>query len=304
MRGFYNEGYYLPLPEGHPFPMAKFPRAHALLREESPELTIVEVAPAGFTELLRVHTMPYLQTVGTRKLPEYDRNRLGLPAHERLLERCRMETAGTVAAGWAALEDGLAANLAGGTHHAFADRGLGFCVLNDVAVAVRDILAREPQTHIMVIDTDAHQGNGTHALLAGAPHVFCYSIHVGRNYPSQKIPGDVDVPLERFVAGDVYLKQLEATLPSALEQAEPDLIFWIAGADNHANDRFGQMCLNTQQMEARDRFVLELCRRWEIPTALLYGGGYNRDPEMTPRLHANTVKTALAFFPKAATANR
>lgn len=296
MRCFYNEGYFLPLPEGHPFPMAKFPQAHALLQAESPELEIIDVQPIGFTELLRVHTMPYLQTVGTRALPAYDRNRLGLPAHERLLERCRMETAGTVAAAHAALEDGIAANLAGGTHHAFADRGLGFCVLNDVAVAVQDVLARQPGTRILVVDSDAHQGNGTHALLADVPEVFCYDIHVGRNYPAQKVPGNFDVPLERFVQGDLYLERLAETLPQAFERAEPDLVLWIAGADNHRDDRFGQMHLSTEQMTARDGFVLEVCLRWEVPVAVLYGGGYNRAAAQTPRLHANTVQTAQRIF--------
>ncbi len=296
MQCFYNEGFFLPLPEGHPFPMAKFPGAYALLQAESPELEIVEVQPIGFTELLRVHTMAYLQTVGTRALPAYDRNRLGLPAHERLLERCRLETAGTVAAARAALETGIAANLAGGTHHAFADRGLGFCVLNDVAVAVQDVLARRPGTRILVLDTDAHQGNGTHALLAGVPEVFCYDIHVGRNYPAQKVPGDLDVALERFVSGEAYLHRLAETLPEALERAEPDLVLWIAGADNHLDDRFGQMGLTTEQMTARDVFVLEQCLRWELPVAVLYGGGYNREASMTPRLHANTVQTASRVF--------
>jgi acetoin utilization deacetylase AcuC-like enzyme len=293
---FYNEGYYLPLPPEHPFPMDKFPRAHALLVEEAPELDVQTVEPAGFGDLLRVHRMAYLKTVGTRALPDYDRNRLGLPAHERLLERCRMETQGTVAAGFAALEDGLAANLAGGTHHAFAERGLGFCVLNDVAVAARAILAEAPETHIMVIDTDAHQGNGTHFLLRGEPTVITYSIHVGANYPAQKEPGDVDVPLERYVAGADFLQALERTLPPAFERAEPDLVFWIAGADNHHDDRFGQMRLDDADMAARDRFVLELVRGWEVPTAVLYGGGYNRDRAHTARLHANTVLAAADVF--------
>jgi acetoin utilization deacetylase AcuC-like enzyme len=293
LRCYYDPGYYLPLPEGHPFPMEKFPEAAALLQEETATIRLEGVTPCPRHKLTRVHTEAYLDSIAHHTLSSYDRHRLGLPADDRLLERCALETAGTLAAGRAALEDGMACNLAGGTHHAFANRGLGFCVLNDVAVAIATLRVTRPDLMVMVIDTDAHQGNGTHALLRDDPHSFTYSIHVGKNYPVIKEPGDCDVPLPRGVGNQEYLEHLEATLTPALLRFEPDLVFWIAGADNHHDDRFGQMALTTAGMQKRDRQVLTLCRNWEVPVAVLYGGGYNRTPGMTARLHANTIMEAL-----------
>lgn len=275
--------------------MEKFPEALGILCEEAPEMAIVQIEPASMKSLQRVHTPGYLSQIRDGSLSSYDRNRLGLPHNPRLLVRSAMETAGTIAAAYAALEDGIAANLAGGTHHAFADRGLGFCVLNDIAVAVAELRVTHPELHIMVIDTDAHQGNGTHALLRNDPEAFTYSIHVGRNYPAHKEPGDVDVPLPRFVEGQEYFFHLERTLPEALHRAEPDLVFWIAGADLHLDDRFGQMRLTQQDITARDNFVLNLVRRWDVPMCVLYGGGYNTAPGMTAKLHANTVLHAGQF---------
>ena len=206
--------------------------------------------------------------------------------------RSHAAVAGTLAAARAALRDGLACNLAGGTHHAFADRGEGFCVFNDVAVAIRALRADEPYLHALVIDCDAHQGNGTHAIFADDPATYCYSIHVGRNYPSAKVPGDCDVPLERWVDGRTYLRALRETLPAALEAAEPDVAFYIGGADCHEEDRFGQMRLTTAEMAERDRYALNLCRVHSIPTVVLYGGGYSRLPGLTAALHCQTVRIA------------
>ena len=193
MEFFYHPDYFLPLPEGHPFPMEKFPQAYALVKDrvvvrEPPQLT--------FEDLCRVHTPGYLRSVShdrnkdnARGLTAYERNRLGLPAHPRLLERSMRETSGTVGAALSALKNGAAANLAGGTHHAFPNRGTGYCVLNDIAVAVEFLRARRiPLPSILIIDTDAHQGNGNHAYFRSDPAVFTYSIHVEKNYPARKEP--------------------------------------------------------------------------------------------------------------------
>jgi len=296
VRCFYHPGYTFPLPEEHPFPMDKFWRAREMIRAECPSVRITHVEPAPVAQLLRVHTTSYLTSIRTGTLGRDDLVRLGLPPCEGLLTRSRRETAGTVAAMWAALEGGLACNLAGGTHHAFPDRGLGYCVLNDVAIAIRDLQAIHPERRIFVIDTDAHQGNGSNSIFAGDERVFTYSIHVGRNYPAEKTAGSLDVELPRFVSGAEYLEQLNATLPAELEQFAPDLAFWIAGSDPHENDRFGQMKLSDADMNARDRAVLDLVTRLGIPTAVLYGGGYNRDRIHTARLHANTVKLTESFW--------
>lgn len=294
MRCFYHRDYYFPLPETHPFPMDKFWRAEAAIRAASPAgLRIADAAPAPWEDLRRVHTEAYLEKIRRADLTSLEALKLGLPAGEALLARSRLETGGTLLAAEAALADGLAANLAGGTHHAHSDRGLGYCVLNDVAVAIRAAHARRPELRILVVDTDAHHGDGTAALFAGDHRVFTYSIHVGRNYPAIKPPGSLDVPLPRWVRGADYLDQLEATLPAAVDEHRPDLAFWIGGADPHEHDRFGQMRLTDADMAARDALVLdELVRRRGIPAVVLYGGGYNRDREHTARLHARAVLAA------------
>ncbi len=302
MRCFYHPDYTFPLPETHPFPMDKFWRSEAMIRTDAPpHLTIHPVTPAPESVLLIAHTADYLHRIRTGTLDAAEAVKLGLPAGEALLTRSRLEVAGTLAATDAALTDGIACNLAGGTHHAFADRGLGYCVLNDVAIAIRRHHASWPAARIAVIDTDAHQGNGTHGIFANDERVFTYSIHVGKNYPAQKTPGSLDVELPRYVHGSDYLEQLEATLAPAIDHFAPDLVFWIAGADPHEHDRFGQMRLTDADMVARDHHVLETVTRQRVPLVVLYGGGYNRDRVHTARLHANTVLLAADYANRAGT---
>jgi acetoin utilization deacetylase AcuC-like enzyme len=290
VRCFHHPGYTFPLPEEHPFPMDKFWRSEAMIREVAPPgLTIHTVEPAPESALLRVHTPAYLDKIRTGALDSAEAVKLGLPAGEALLFRSRLEVGGTLAAMHAALTEGIACNLAGGTHHAFADRGLGYCVLNDVAIAIREHHATHPSARIAVIDTDAHQGNGTHGIFASDERVFTYSIHVGKNYPAHKTPGRLDVELPRYVHGADYLEQLEATLAPALDDFTPDLVFWIAGADPHENDRFGQMRLTDADLASRDRHVLDQIASRSVPAVVLYGGGYNRDRIHTARLHVATV---------------
>jgi acetoin utilization deacetylase AcuC-like enzyme len=296
LRCFYHPDYFLPLPPGHPFPMEKFPQAHDLLLADGAPVEICPVSPAPNRQLLRVHTSEYLRKLDHGALDDPEVYKLGLPWQPRLLRRSSLETAATIAACHHALEHGMAANLAGGTHHAFPDRGLGYCVLNDVAVAVRDLHETHPQLRVFVADTDAHQGNGTHAIFREDDRVFTYSIHGERNYPSAKEPGDLDVGLPREVSGDDYLAALGDTLPPALDRFPADLVVWISGADVHEQDRFGQMRLTTAQMAERDRMVLSWCRERSFPAAVLYGGGYNREPGMTARLHANTIGATAAAF--------
>jgi acetoin utilization deacetylase AcuC-like enzyme len=233
-----------------------------------------------------------VHSIRTGEYNEPTRQRLGLPWHPTIWTRSRAATAGTLAAARAAIEDGIAANLAGGTHHAFADRGEGFCVFNDVAVAIRALQHHEPYIQCMVVDLDAHQGNGTHHLFRNDANVFTYSLHVGRNYPSCKEPGTMDVELPRFAPSAEYFAALQRTLPGAVERFEPDIAFFIAGVDVHADDRFGQMMLSTDDMRRRDEWTIDLLRGWDIPTVVVYGGGYNRAPGMTAALHVQTVSVA------------
>ena len=297
MRCFYSPGYFLPLPEGHPFPMVKFPMAREMLVSGGiiSEGDIHPVEPVAREHLERVHTVEYLDRLARGDLTHKEIVKLGLPPSPELFVRSAREVEGTRLAVRAALEDGIAANLAGGTHHAFADHGEGFCALNDVAVSIRDVQQDRPRLKMMVVDTDAHQGNGTHALMVGDERVFTYSIHVANNYPSQKVPGSLDVGVERFVKGEDYLRALRESLPGAVERFRPDLAIWLSGADPHQNDRFGQMQLSLRDMSERDRFVLDLFVPRGVPLAVLYGGGYNRELSNTARLHRNTVAAAAGM---------
>jgi acetoin utilization deacetylase AcuC-like enzyme len=276
--------------------MDKFSRSRALLESEVPAAMFLAPEPAPWEMLTLVHDPAYLAAVREGGLSVYDRNRLGLPADASLFDRCRRETHGTVLALRAALEFGVAANLGGGTHHAFADRGLGFCVLNDVAVACAVLRAERPGLRALVLDTDAHQGNGTHALLRGQPDRFSVSLHVGRNYPTEKEAGDLDVALPRGVAGPEYLAALDAALAETARRFVPDVVFWNAGADLHVDDRFGQMALADEDFAARDAMILGWTRARGVPLVALYGGGYNRVRAHTARLHVDTVKRVAAAY--------
>ena len=291
LRCYSSDAYFAQLPDGHVFPMDKFPVSAAAVAGRG----IGRVIDPGFlaeAELLGVHTGGYVDSIRTGQYNALTDLRLGLPWHPTIWTRSRAATAGTLAATYAAFDDGLAANLAGGTHHAFADRGEGYCVFNDVAIAIRHLQQREPYLQAMVIDLDAHQGNGTHHIFREDANVYTYSMHVGRNYPSRKEPGTQDVELPRWCDGDTYLRRLAETLAPAVDQHEPDVAFLILGVDVHADDRFGQMKLSTRQMRQRDALAIQTCRDRAVPVVLLYGGGYNRTPGMTAELHVQSVTVA------------
>jgi acetoin utilization deacetylase AcuC-like enzyme len=295
LRCFSSARYFAHLPPGHVFPMSKFPVSAQLIHDQN-LARVIDPGLIGDEDLLRVHTGAYVHSIRTGNYNELTALRLGLPWHETISTRSHAATAGTLRAALASVEDGVAANLAGGTHHAFPDRGEGFCVFNDVAVAIRALQRTEPWLQVMIVDLDAHQGNGTNFIFRNDPNVFNFSVHVGRNYPSRKEPGDVDIELPRWVSGDEYLSSLDRHLPCAVERFEPDLVFFNAGVDVHVDDRFGQMRLSTADMRERDRFTLELCRRWGIPVTIVYGGGYNKTEGMTARLHVQTIAVAGELF--------
>jgi len=294
MRCFYSPDFQLELPEGHPFPMAKFRESKEMLIEGRilrPE-EIVEVGPAATHVLAQAHDADYLARIYRGQLDLKEQVQLGLPLSPKLFSRSATEVEATRQACEAALREGLAVVLAGGTHHAFRGHGEGYCVFNDAAIAIRSLQASRPGIRVMVVDTDAHQGNGTNSLLDDDPRVFTYSIHVGRNYPMRKVNGSMDVETVRYVEGPMYLHQLFTTLAAALDVFSPDLVIWIAGGDNHRNDRFGQMMLSVKDLQRRDEVILRAFVKNRIPVAVLYGGGYNRDPGYTARIHRNTIATA------------
>ncbi|MEM1157314.1 MAG: histone deacetylase [Verrucomicrobiota bacterium] len=301
LRCYFHPDYEYPLPEKHPFPMQKF-RLSAQLLSASPLQDVLEVmAPDCIpdAQVERVHTSGYLNRLKLATLDEHHQKRIGLPMRKHsLYERSRLEVSGTVAAVRDAFSSGIGFNLAGGTHHAYPDSGSGYCVLNDVAVAICFLQSElaTPDVQIMVIDTDAHQGNGTHKIFEQDPNVFTYDIHVGQNFPSHKERGSKDVALRRWVSGTEYMEKLEQTLPDCIDQFEPDFIFWISGADPHLCDRFGQMDLTTMEMDQRNQFVMQQIIKSTAPVAVLFGGGYHAYPDETGTLHARAVLQATAVF--------
>jgi len=293
MRCFYSQEFELTLPSGHPFPMEKYRVSKDMLLEGGiilPE-EIIEVSIADSHILQRVHDQDYVNRIYSCAIDRKEEMRLGLPVTPQLYTRSATEVEATRLTCRAALEEGVAVCLAGGMHHAFREHGEGYCVFNDVAAAIRDLQDWKPNIKIMVVDTDAHQGNGTNAILESDPRVFTYSIHVG-NAENRKFNGSMDVETVRYVEGEMYLKQLFSTLAAALDTFVPDLVIWIAGADNHRNDRFGQMMLSLKDLQRRDEILLKAFIRNRIPVAVLYGGGYNRQAEFTAKIHRNTVAMA------------
>jgi acetoin utilization deacetylase AcuC-like enzyme len=289
--------YAIPLPEGHRFPIAKY----ALLRDRAitdgllSSETLHEPERASPEALTLVHDAPYVEAVRNGTLDAAAQRLVGFPWSPALWERSVRSVGGTIEASRAALTHGVAMNLAGGTHHAFASHGEGFCVFNDVAVAFRLLRSEGRVARAAVVDLDVHQGNGTHAIFADDPSVFTFSMHGGRNYPFRKVPGTLDVELEDGTGDTVYLELLRAHLPQVLERSRPDLVFFLAGADPHEGDSLGRLKLTFDGLKARDFLVLEACRAIGVPVVITIAGGYGRDIDDTVRVHLNTVGIAATF---------
>ena len=289
--------YTVPLPPGHRFPIAKY----ALLRERVVAEGLADAArvhdPERVTaaDLARVHTAGYVARVSEGRLSAAELRRIGFPWSPSLVERSYRAVGGTMAAARCALECGVAMNLAGGTHHAFPDRGEGFCVFNDVAVAVRALQHEGRVRRVAIVDLDVHQGNGTHAVFAGDPDVATFSMHGAKNYPFVRVPGTLDVELPDGTGDDAYLAVLADALPRVLARSAPDLVVYLAGADPHEGDRLGRLALTLEGLARRDAMVLEACRDVGIPVAITIAGGYGRDIEDTVEAHLNTVRVAAEF---------
>jgi len=212
-----------------------------------------------------------------------------------MVERSRRSVGATIAAARAALDDGVAANLAGGTHHAFADRGEGFCVFNDVAVGVRVLQRNGHANRIAIVDLDVHQGNGTAAIFSGDPSVFTFSMHGDKNYPFKKEVSDLDVPLADGTGDDEYLSLLRAHLPDVLNRHQPDFVFYLAGADPFEGDRLGRLKMTIEGLRRRDEIVMEACTKARLPVAISMSGGYANDVDEIVTIHANTIRTAAGL---------
>ena len=306
MKVFYSDHFVLPLPEGHRFPMVKY----SMLRERVARDGICgpgELStPRAVTdkEILRAHAPDYLKRVVSGTLTQKEMRRIGFPWSERMVERSRRASGGTLSACLAALDEGFAANLAGGTHHAFSDRGEGYCVFNDSAIAARAVQAAGLVERVVIIDTDVHQGNGTAAILCGDPTVFTFSIHGAKNFPFHKEESDLDAPLPDGADDTVFLATLECGLQAALDAADADLAIYLAGADPFEGDRLGRLSVTKAGLAERDRIVLETCRERGIPVAVTMAGGYAREVEDTVDIHFQSIRRAADLLESTASGTR
>lgn len=298
MRAWSSARYTVPLPDGHRFPIAKYAR----IRDE---IVARGVLAAGAIEepdradrwaLELVHTPRYTDAVLAGTLTPAEVRRLGFPWSPDLRERSLRTVQGTLEAARDALEIGLGINLAGGTHHAFADHGEGFCVFNDVAIAIR-VLQREGRLgRVAIIDLDVHQGNGTARIFADDPDVFTFSMHGARNYPFRKERSALDVELEDGCQDAAYLTALDTHLGPALDAARAELVFYLGGADPYAHDRFGRLGLTVAGLLERDRRAFDAFRRRGLPAVVTMAGGYARELEDVVTIQANMVEAALVAY--------
>jgi len=294
---FYTDHYVLPLPPWHRFPMDKY----RLLRERVAAEGLagqdgLQLPPAATDQqILYAHDRAYLQRVVSGGLAAEEQRRIGFPWSPQMVERSRRSSGATVAAARAALEEGVGVNLAGGTHHAFRDRGEGYCVFNDSAIAALALQAEGRVRRVVILDCDVHQGNGTAAILAGDPSVFTFSIHAANNFPFQKETSDLDIELPDGTGDGAYLQALEAGVCRALSAAQPDLAIYLAGADPFEGDRLGRLSLSKNGLAQRDRLVFELCHCAGVPVVVTMAGGYARRIEDTAEIHLASVCIAAEF---------
>ncbi len=291
---FHSDAFTLPLPANHRFPMSKYGRLRQrLLESDAFAEGEFHVPPAAtHAEITRVHCPRYLDRVVTGALDASEMKAIGFPWSERMVERSRQSSGATLAAAREALTRGWSANLAGGTHHAFRDRGEGFCVFNDAAIAARALQLEAGLQRIAIVDCDVHQGNGTASIFRGDESVFTFSMHGARNFPFAKEASDLDIELADGTGDDEYLWHLERGLDETLERSRPQLAIYLAGADPYEDDRLGRLKLTKAGLARRDRHVLETLRARGIPVAIAMAGGYARDIDDSVAIHANTLRTA------------
>ena len=299
---YYSDTVILPLPEKHAFPREKYRLLRERVERMALRLPIRLTAGSNATreDLLRVHASQYVDRVLVGSLSEKEQRAIGFPWSVGMVARSLRSVGSTLAAAYAALAGEAprwGAHLAGGTHHAFADRGQGYCVFNDIAVAIRALQADGEVQRCLILDCDVHQGNGTAALFADDPAVFTMSIHGEKNFPLQKETSDLDIALPDGCEDDEYLARLRPALDTAWAAGPFDAVFYISGADPFREDRYGRMKLTREGLRERDRQVLERCRESGLPTVITMGGGYTRDEQVIADLHTATIEMAAQLAP-------
>lgn len=296
MKAFYSDHFVLPLPENHRFPMQKYGKLRQRVQSELPDVVLGEPVAATDGQLALAHDADYIQRVATGRLDNAEVRAIGFPWSAAMVERSRRSAGATIAGCRSALREGVAANLAGGTHHAARARGAGYCVFNDAAVAARvvqaDAAASRSTLRVAVIDLDVHQGDGTAQILSGDDSVFTLSIHAEKNFPFRKQTSNLDIALPDGTSDAVYLDHLDRALEELVRRFDPRMIIYLAGADAHENDRLGKLALTLDGMRARDERVFEFAERLGAPIAVAMAGGYGRDIDVTVAIHLQTVQSA------------
>jgi acetoin utilization deacetylase AcuC-like enzyme len=306
MQVFYTDQFVLPLPPGHRFPMGKYRLLRDRIAAELPQIRLMPAQPASDGELALVHTPRYIQAISDGSVEPQVMREIGFPWSLAMAERARRSVGATIAACRAAFQEGIAANIAGGTHHAYPDKGAGFCVFNDAAVAARLMQAEHARRQraplrVAIIDLDVHQGNGTARIFRDDPTVFTLSLHGQKNFPFRKEASDLDVDLPDGTADDAYLHALERALEDLGQRFDPDLVIYLAGADPHEGDRLGRLKLTWDGLEARDRRVFDWAWQRGLPLAFAMAGGYGVRLEDTVQVQINTFAAAVAYAGRSAT---
>ncbi|QNF34121.1 histone deacetylase [Adhaeribacter swui] len=294
----WNKQYAHTLPAGHRFPMLKYELLpQQLLHEGTIETAnLFEPEPLPESLITATHDPVYWRRLNNLELSPAEIRKTGFPLSRELITREVVIMNGTVQAALFALEHGIAMNVAGGTHHAFTDRGEGFCLLNDMAIAANYLLQQQRVNQILIIDLDVHQGNGTAQIFKNEPRVFTFSMHGDHNYPLHKEKSDLDVPLPDGIEDVAYLKKLNEVLPRLLDAVKPDFIFYQSGVDILETDKLGRLKISLQGCKTRDRMVLEMCKQNQIPVAVSMGGGYSEKIATIVEAHANTFRLAQYLF--------
>ncbi|MEZ4774776.1 MAG: histone deacetylase [Bacteroidia bacterium] len=294
----WSDLYRHPLPEGHRFPMEKYNLIPEQLLYEG-TITEENLYNPGFAEredILLTHAEDYLNKLQNQLLTPKEIRRTGFPLSPQLIRRSFSITNGTIQNTLFAMKYGVAINGAGGTHHAFADRGEGFCLLNDIAIAANWLLANNHIQRALIVDLDVHQGNGTAAIFQHEPRVFTFSMHCEANYPLQKEKSDLDIGLNPFTRDEEYLQTLKNTLPRLLQETEPDMVFYLSGVDILSTDRLGKLSCTREGCKQRDAYVLKLCHENELPVVISLGGGYSYHIRDIVEAHCNTFRLAQEIW--------
>ncbi len=294
----YSPIYKYSLPEGHRFPMVKYELlAEQLLYEGTLQKTaFFEPEPLTEIQILRTHTPTYWKKLRDLTITPKEARRVGFPMSAHLVKRGTVISNGTIGCALYAMEHGVALNIAGGTHHAFTDRGEGFCLLNDIAIAAHHLLHHHLAHRILIVDLDVHQGNGTAQIFANESRVFTFSMHGANNYPLQKEASDLDIPMPDQTENKAYLEVLNNKLPEILDVFLPDFVFYLSGVDVLASDKLGRLALTMEGCAARDRVVFEACHKRDLPIAVSMGGGYSERVATIVDAHANTFRVAKDVY--------